>query len=194
LDAATPGEAGKPSKNTVLTYRDLLDNLFITDRVPPWLPTGTDIRTFAKAEKHFLVDSGLALALLKLSYKDLLRNKKLGIFEPEAGNTLFGKFFESLVCSSLKTYCDKLELELCHYRSSDGRREIDFIIEEKNHVLAIEVKGNRIPSSDDFKHLNWLESKISPKRKITKILINIGDGAYRDKSGVFIVPLDLLGP
>ena len=39
LDAATPGEDEKPSRNTVTSYREALERLFLLDPVPAWVPS-----------------------------------------------------------------------------------------------------------------------------------------------------------
>lgn len=39
LDAATPGDGDKPTRQTVATYREILERLFLLDPLPAWVPS-----------------------------------------------------------------------------------------------------------------------------------------------------------
>ncbi len=45
-----------------------------------------------------------------------------------------------------------------HYRTSD-RKEIDFIVEKGDQLIAVEVKANQTVKHSDFKHIKDLQEK-----------------------------------
>ncbi|MFM8952453.1 MAG: hypothetical protein ACKOOF_05230 [Planctomycetaceae bacterium] len=63
-DAATGGSATKPAKTTVLTYRDVLERIWILDPVEAWLPARNRLRTLTVGPRHHLAAPALAARLL----------------------------------------------------------------------------------------------------------------------------------
>ncbi|MDQ1245273.1 MAG: uncharacterized protein QG565_1614, partial [Campylobacterota bacterium] len=49
-----------------------------------------------------------------------------------------------------------------HYRTND-KKEIDFIVEVDNEILAIEVKQSSSVKKDDFKHIIDFQSRCEQK-------------------------------
>lgn len=64
LDAATPGQAGKPARSTSISYRDVLTQLWLLDPVPAWAPTGHPLTRLGQVPKHHLADPALSARLL----------------------------------------------------------------------------------------------------------------------------------
>lgn len=193
LDAATPGEADKPARSTTNTWRAALTSLWLLDPVPAWLPAGGLFSRLASSPKHFLVDPALVVRLLGIEH----------LFDPSVGpgdgsavperDPLLGKLFESLVAQSLQTYAHVNDARLHHFRQQDGSREVDFIIERGNRVVALEVKLSPTVTDSDVRHLNWLQERIGD-RLAAKVLVNTGRIAYtRPGDGVIVVPAALLG-
>jgi predicted AAA+ superfamily ATPase len=192
LNASSPGQDDKPNKNTTEIYRDVLDELYITDRVEAWLPTDSELKILGKSPKHFLVDPALSLRLLGMDSTDLLSVSAVKPLGPQKKNYIFGRLFEALVCASLKVYCQLNDADLFHFRLPNGSHEVDFIIEKKDTVIGIESKLSPIVEKDDYKHLTWLASKIKTPKKFIKMIINTGSTAYQNEDGVLVVPLSLL--
>ena len=78
LDAATAGDAEKPSRRTVEGYRNHLARIFLLDPVPAWIPVFNPLKRLTKAPKHHLVDPALAARLVGVGKDALLR----GVGEP----------------------------------------------------------------------------------------------------------------
>jgi predicted AAA+ superfamily ATPase len=95
-DAATSGQGEKPSKPTVIPYRNTLERLWIVDEVPAWLPSRNHIRRLGEAPKHQLADPALAARLLGVGPDALLDGRSIGPSIPRDG-TLLGALFDSLV-------------------------------------------------------------------------------------------------
>jgi predicted AAA+ superfamily ATPase len=193
LVAATPGEDQKPAASTTLVYRDLLDALYLTDRVDPWLPTDNQFSALGKTPKHYLVDTGLAARLVDVDPDGLIRGTRKPLGSQKEGS-MFGRLFEGLVANSLKVYCQSCDAHLYHLRTPSGDHEVDFVITKDDVVLAVEVKLSHETSNRDTVHLHWLGTKLDEEKKCVKAIINTGTHAYRREDGVYVIPFGLLRP
>lgn len=186
LDAATPGESEKISKDAALGYRDVLSQLWLLDPVPAWFPNQSPFKRLTTAPKHQVFDPGIAAALLNATPQKLV-SQAPGSWE------LFGQLFESLATLTVRTAGQAEEAQTFHLRTQQGRQEIDLILERYDGaVLAFEVKVKPTPNDRDVRHLHWLGEKLG-ERLVDKIVITAGLFAYRRPDGVAVVPLALLG-
>ncbi len=192
-DAASAGEDEKPSKNAARAYRDALTRVWMLDEVPAWIPSNNRLRELSQAPKHQLADPALAAQVLGVQASSLLAGESISPAVPRDG-TLLGALFESLATLSVRAYAAHNEATVGHLRTARGRHEVDLIVERADgSVVAIEVKLTRTVTSEDGKHLRWLEQTLGD-RVLDQVIITTGPGAYRRKDGIAIVPLALLGP
>lgn len=192
LDAATPGEDEKPARQTVDTYREHLQRIFVLDPVPAWTPAFAPLRRLTKTPKHHLVDPAIAASLAGVNQDALVRGA--GTRVGASTGTLLGALFESLVTQSVRVYAAAADAEVGHLRSADTSREVDLIVETRGQrVVGIEVKLAGSVTDHDVRHLNWLEEELGD-RLADKVVITTGPYAYRRRDGVAVVPLALLGP
>lgn len=192
LDAATPGEADKPSRITVGHYREHLSRIFILEPLEAWTASLTPLKRLTESPKHHLVDPGLAAQLVGVGQDGLLE----GAGERVAADsgTWLGALFESLVAQSVRSYADVAEARVFHLRTRGGDHEVDLIVESTDRtVVAIEVKLGSTVTNTDVKHLNWLQSQIGDRLQ-ARVIVNTGPIAYTRDDGVHVVPLSLLGP
>lgn len=193
MDAATPGETNKPAKATTMVYRDVLAQLWLLNPVPAWLPVGREFTRLGSSPKHFLADPALACRLLDLSESDLTQGNGATPLGPQEG-TILGHLFEGLVAVSLQVYAQQSGARVGHFRTRNGDREIDFIVEKgPRQVVGIEVKLARTVSDSDVKHLLWLKRELGDDL-VDMVVITTGETAYRRRDGVAVVPAALLGP
>ena len=190
-DGATPGQTDKPAKKTTTKFRDTLNSLWLIDQVDPWIPTSSPFKYIGKAPKHHLVDPALAARLLDVGEDGLMEDVSIQLLGPQK-KPLMGRLFESLVSQSLQTYAQANRARLRHFRTVRGEREVDFIIERGNQIIAIEAKFATSISMDDCENLLWLEETF-PSHTITKVIVYAGAVAYKNSADVLIVPAALLG-
>jgi len=119
------------SGQTVARYLDLLVDLLLVRRQPPW--SGNVGKRLVRSPKVYIRDSGVAHALLDLeSLDDLLGH-------PVAGASWEGMVLESLVAAAG-------DARASYYRTSAGA-EIDLVIEGPRQLrLAIEIKRSTAPT------------------------------------------------
>lgn len=195
-DAATAGQARKPSRSTTEAYRDGLVRLWVLDEVPAWLPSTNRLSELGHAPKHQLADPALAAQLLGVQASTLLAGESPGPDIPRPGDeTLLAGLFESLVAQSLRVYASHSEARVKHLRTQRGRQEVDLIVERPDgKVVAIEVKLARDVADRHVKHLRWLREKLGDQL-LDQVLITTGPSAYRrEADAIAVVPLALLGP
>ncbi|SEF18051.1 ATP-binding protein [Jiangella alba] len=192
LDAATAGESDKPAKTTTIVYRDVLEQLWLLDPLPAWLPVDNPATRLAQAPKHHLADPALAARLLDLDESALLSAKPVG----SAGlrRAMIGPLFESLVALSLRVYAQAAEARVHHLRTRNGDHEVDFVIVGPDgRILVLEAKVARTVDDRDVVHLHWLRSALGATVADAAV-VTTGGHAYRRPDGIAVVPASLLGP
>ncbi len=192
LDAATPGDADKPARQTADVYREHLRRIFVLDPVEAWIPAFAPLKRLTYAPKHHLVDPAIAARLVGVEKDGLLRGEGRRV-SPATG-TWLGALFESLVTQSVRVYADAAGARVGHLRTKSGDHEIDLIVEaDDRSCVAIEAKLSSTVEDRDVRHLNWLQREIGD-RLVNRAVLYTGKRAYRRPDGVAIVPLALLGP
>ncbi|HEV8557191.1 MAG TPA: DUF4143 domain-containing protein [Actinophytocola sp.] len=192
-DAATGGEDNKPARTTTQPYREVLEQLWIIEPVPAWLPTRNPIARLALPPKHHLADPALAARLLGADAAALLDTRPLGPPIPRSG-PLIGALFESLVTLEVRAGAQAAEANVKHLRTKGGEHEIDLVVERGDHrVVAIEVKLAQAVADEDVRHLRWLANQIGDDL-LDAVVVTTGREAYRRSDGIAVVPAVLLGP
>lgn len=191
-DAASAGVADKPAKTTTLSYRDVLERLWILDPLPAWLPSSNHLARLSAGPKHHLADPALAARLLGADADSLLRGGGSHPSLPRDG-TLLGALFESLVTLCVRVYAQAAEAHTAHLRAWRGEHEVDLIVERGARVLALEVKLGGVPDDSDVRHLLWLRRQLG-EALADAVVITTGGAAYRRSDGIAVVPAALLGP
>jgi predicted AAA+ superfamily ATPase len=191
LDAATPGEADKPSRSAADSYRDLLTRTWVLDPLPAWRPAFSHLKRLAQGPKHHLVDPALAARLVGASDESLLAGRGEPSFRRDG--TFLGALFESLAVQTVRVLAQAAGATVAHLRDQNDRREVDIIVQrDDSSVVAIDVKLSTSVRPADVTSLNWLDEEIGPQL-LDKVVLNAGDSAYRRKDGVLVLPLALLG-
>lgn len=192
-DAATGGSATKPAKTTVMTYRDVLERIWILDPLEAWLPTRNHLRTLTAGPRHHLADPALAARLLGVDAEALLHGRTGGPQLPRDG-TLLGKLFESLVTLGVRVAAEAAGARVRHLRTAEGKREVDLIVVRDDHrIVAIEVKLSQSVGDEDVAHLRWLADRIGDDL-LDAVVVTTGGEAYRRADGIAVIPAGAFGP
>lgn len=138
------------ARGTVVRYLELLESLFLINRLPAWSRNLTK-RQIQRA-KVFLTDTGLNAALAGLSAEHL---------KTIQGADHLGPLLEEfVVCELLRQQgWSSTEYQLSHYRDRHGG-EIDIIVETPAGVVAVEVKSATVAAPHHFKHLKGLRDRL----------------------------------
>lgn len=183
--ATAAGEDGEiPAKTTTQAYREHLAQLWILDPLESWNPSLSLFKRVQQKPKHHLADPGLAARLLGVSARQLTF---------PANADVAGRLFESLAVLTLRGIVEAEGGHAWHFRTREGREEIDLIIEgDEGQIVAVEVKLAPEVRDQDVRHLKWLRDKL-PDDVVDMVVVTTGEFAYRRSDGVAVVPLALLG-
>ncbi|MBU8893854.1 MAG: ATP-binding protein [Bacteroidales bacterium] len=118
------------SNVTVRNYIDLLQGTFMLDVVPPYISNLG--KRLVKSPKVYISDSGITAALIQLQS-----------FEQLMGSPVIGSLWEQIVLTNLKGHFPSAQYYF--YRTSAGA-EMDFVMQYKNKIYAIECKSGVSPS------------------------------------------------
>ncbi len=100
-------------------------------------------KRFVKSEKFFFTDTGV------LSYLLNIKDEKTFLKSEYKGH-IFETFVFAELLKSIKY--GKEHTNIFYYCTKD-KREIDFVVERNNSVIAIEVKFAKTVTKSDFKHI-----------------------------------------
>lgn len=128
LNQSELGRDARVSQATIHRYLNLLEATHLFERLPAY--TASRTTRLLKAPRAFWTDPGLAAHLAGLYDAQTLK-----------ASPLIGALFETLVYQHLRTLCSLLtpRARLYGWRTSAGR-EVDFVVEHGQRLLAVEVK------------------------------------------------------
>lgn len=165
---------------TVDRYVQVMEQLYIVQRVQPWL--SNELSRLIKTPKLHFVDSGLLCAL---------RGHPVGRLRTDPA--LFGPVLETLVFSELLkgTSRSTFRIAIHHYRDKD-QREVDFVLEdEMGKLVGIEVKAAATVGRKDFAGLDRLAAAAG-ERFVQGILLYDGDQTLSFSDNLHAAPMSCL--
>jgi predicted AAA+ superfamily ATPase len=170
LNAADLARALAVTGKTVATYLDLLVDLMLVRRLPPW--HGNVGKRLVKSPKVYVRDSGLVHALLGITDREAL------LSHPVAGGSWEGMVIESLIAAAPEG------TELSFYRTAAGA-EIDLLLTLPGRApWAVEIKRGLTPKLERGFH-NACED-IQPEQRW---VVHGGTETFPLAHGVRAVPL-----
>ena len=136
------------SAASVDRYIDLLADLFLVRKLPPW--SGNVAKRLVRAPKVYLRDSGIAHALLEIEDAHAL-----------AGHPVYGSSYEAFVIENLLV-ADAGRHAASFFRTQDGA-EIDLVLERGGRVeIVVEIKRSSAPTLSRGFHL--ARTYLEPRR------------------------------
>lgn len=150
-------------------YKILLDTLMVRE-IKPYGKTRK--RKETSFSRFYFFDVGIARSIARMTV-------------PTETMTEYGTFFETYIAMELVAYIDYTGLhdtDLTYYRTSDGKREVDFIIGDE---VAIEVKSSKAVSD---KHLENLRELKEEGIFSSYIVVSREESPRRLEDGILILP------
>ena len=167
-------------------YLLILKRLFVIDELEAWNPnlrSKTAIR--CKNTRHF-VDPSIATTALGITKEILLLDIKT-----------FGFLFESLAIRDLRIYAEYLGAKVYHFRDKLDREADAVVVFDDGSWGLVEVKlSNEDEIEKASNKLVQLSKDINNKDNPSPsflMIVTANRTAYKDKNGVYIVPLCALG-
>lgn len=163
---------------TLDNYLKLLESVYQIYFLSPY--SANINKRFVKSQKMFFTDSGVLSYLLGIASKEDFDGSpyKGAVFE----TFIFSEFLKSAKYSITPT-------KLFFYRTTD-KKEIDFIIERNQKIIAVEVKLSQTVSLSDFKHI--IDLKKASKNFKSGFVIYCGEDILSFGEDLFAVPVKLL--
>lgn len=181
-----PNDSATLDTDTVSNYISALKKIFVIEDLPAWNPNLRSKSAIRTSDTRYFVDPSIAVAALGLGPLDLVNDLET-----------FGLIFETLCIRDLRVYAEAGNGSVYHYRDSSGL-ECDAVVHLRNGRYGlVEIKlGGDKAMTDATKTLNKLEQVIDttrmPAPSFKMVLTAVGDYAYRNADGIYIVPIGCL--
>ncbi len=146
-------EAAGIDARTAREYDRLMQNLLIVDEMPAWW--NNRLKRLVKAPKRYIIDPGLACAILQVDRAGLRRD-----------GDLLGRLLDTFTVSQLRAEARLSESDptLYHLRTAEQRHEIDLLAEYPDGtVFGFEFKSAAAVSAKDARHLAWLRDELGDR-------------------------------
>lgn len=172
--------------DTLATYLDALDRLFLLDNDEPF---STNVRSSVRvkqSEKRHFADPSIACSILNIREEDKLINDL----------KIFGFLFEALVERDLKIYADSFNAKCYHYQDYQDK-EIDCVIElENGEWCAFEIKLGAHQIDDVANELLNIKKQIEIENgkapSVLCVICGLTNAAYQRPDGVYVLPITAL--
>jgi predicted AAA+ superfamily ATPase len=181
VDDVTLWTAAGIAKDTARAYDSLLEQLFVTGRLPAW--TSNRLKRLTLAPKRHLVDAGLFTGILGVTENDVVTDADL-----------LGRVIETFVVSQVRSELALISPapRLHHLRTAEGRQEIDLVIEVgARRLVAIEIKATSSPASRDARHLRWFREHLGTA-VVATVLFHTGPLMFTLDDGTVAAPISAL--
>jgi len=162
------------SQSTVHRYINLLEASHLYIRLRPF--TKSKIRRIIKSPKGYFLDPGLATYLAGFRGPD------------EIPPDLVGYLFETLILLHLQIYATLLSGNVYYWRTWGGKeKEVDFILEANQKLIAVEVKLGQKVSYNDIQHLQFFIDN-NKNNVVAGIVAYTGDELTYLTKNIFALP------
>lgn len=174
-------EAAGINRRTALAYERLLRNLLVVEAVPAW--TSNRLKRLVLSPKRYVVDPGLAAAVLGLDVDLVMRN-----------GDLLGRLLDTFVAAQLRAELaiTASRPRLYHVRQQQGRFEVDLLAElAGGGLIGLEIKADAAPMADSARHLATLRDRY-PDTLLAGVVLHTGPRVYRLGDRLLAVPISTL--
>ncbi|GHV79903.1 ATPase [Spirochaetia bacterium] len=186
IDADDHEETGI-NRNTVSRYLTLLKTLYVLEEIPGWAPGLRSSKRLRVSPKRLLADPSLAAAAIGATPEKFKKDL----------NTL-GFLFEGLCLRDILVYAESVGASVYHYRD-ESDLEADVILElADGRWAALEIKLGAHQTDTAATNLLKLNKTMIkndiPPAAFLAVINGLGGFSCRRDDGVYVVPIDCLGP
>jgi predicted AAA+ superfamily ATPase len=179
-------DIGSITVQTVLEYLASLERLMIVEDQPAWAPHLRSRSRLRSAAKRHFVDPSLAVAALRATPEELLKDINL-----------LGFLFESMVVRDLRVYAQVVDAEVLQYRDNTGL-EVDAVIQcADGRWGAFEIKLGagmvEHGAASLLKFADRVDTDKCGSPSLLAVITGTGYG-YRRDDGVTVFPIAALKP
>jgi len=171
-------EAGLDNR-TFDSYFAVMEHTYQIQKLQPFFKN--QLKRLIKTPKIYATDTGILNHLLQIRSKEEFENSH---YKGDVVETFV--YDELLKANSSATQ----KVGLFYYRTSD-KKEIDFILDYGQKVVAIEIKSSKSVSKSDFKHIYHLQKEI-PTLFDKGIVLYGGESFLRLDEKMYAVPFGFL--
>jgi len=178
---ATLLDAVRIDRRTADAYWWVLENLFIAEALPAWW--SSRLTRLVALKKRYLIDSALAIAVMRLSVDAITRDIDL-----------VGRLLDTWVAAQLRPEAALSDHRprLHHLRTKSGQHEVDLLVEFGGGLVAgVEVKATASPARDDARHLCWLRDQLG-SRFLMGVVLHTGPFEIEMDDRIVAAPLSTL--
>ncbi len=172
------------SENTVKSYMNALQRIFVIENLPAWSPSLRSKTAIRNSPKRLFVDPSLATASLGMTKDAVMKDFNF-----------FGFLFEALCIRDLRIYAQSMGGKVFHYRDKNDF-EIDAIVSLKDGTWgAIEIKLGDYEVDDAARNLLKLREIIDSTKMKNPSFLMVLTGtrySYKREDGVLVVPVGCL--
>ena len=171
-------EAGLDNR-TFDSYFAVMEHTYQIQKLQPFFKN--QLKRLIKTPKIYATDTGILNHLLQISSKEELENSHY------KGDIIETFIYDELLRAN-SSATDKVGL--FYYRTSD-KKEIDFILDYGQKIVAIEIKASKSVLKSDFRHIYHLQKEI-PKFFDKGVVLYGGEDFLRLDEKMYAVPFGFL--
>ena len=171
-------EAGLDNK-TFDSYFLVLEHTYQIKKLQPFFKN--QLKRLIKTPKIYATDTGILSHLLQISSKEELEKSHY------KGNIIETFIYDELLKANSSA---TKKASLYYYRTSD-KKEIDFILDYGQKIVAIEIKASHTISKSDFKHIYHLKKEL-PELFDKGIVFYSGDTFLKLDENIYAIPFGFL--
>jgi len=183
------GRARAPNDDTIRSYLNALEKIFVVEDMPAWSPCLRSKTTIRTSDTRYFTDPSIAVAAMGLGPGDLMNDIQS-----------LGFFFEALAVRDLRVYAEALGGAVSHFLDRNGL-ECDAVVHLRNGSSGlVEVKlGGEALIEEGASTLNALSGLLDTTRMkavaFKMVLVAVGKYAYRrPDDNVIVCPIGCLKP
>ena len=179
--------SGNPiDPDTVASYINALENIFIVENMPAWNPNLRSKTAVRTSPTRYFSDPSIAVQALGAGPAALIKDART-----------FGFIFETMCMRDLRVYADALDGKVYHYRDKTELECDAVIVLRDGRYGLVEIKlGGETRIEEGANNLKKLKDRLDTDTMNSPSFLMVLTGttkyAYKRTDGVFVVPLGCL--